>query len=743
MSFEPQRRSPANGRLDFFLAPRSVLLLTDLIQTPPAALITRPGPAELAILYEDPEKHLAYALEQGVAAALLLGAEPISPSLRAQAKAAGLSLLGPDSLGVIVPSLGLHLSPSQTPVLPGRVAFVTQSGALGAAILDWAESQRVGFSAFLSLGSDAEIGFGECIDYLAQHHQTQSILLYVESIADARRFLSAAREAALHKPVIVLKSGREDLQQEAAFDAVFRRCGALRVYRIAELFSLAEVLSRQPRPRGPRLAILSNGNGPARLAADALRSAGGQVASIRDLGGQAEAVEYASALTELSNSPECDGILAILSPLPAASPELSAQGLIEAAKKCRKTLLSSWMGGSLIAAGRDLLNEARIPVFPYPDTAARAFVALAAYSSNLQALYETPIFAGDFPAAAACQSWLRDRRANGVLQLEPEDSARLLSAYGLSMSQDVEAEFSWASFPDPSFGPLLTLRTASPANQGFTAALPPLTSTLAQRMIERLGGTSHLSPAALEQFTILLVRLSRLVSELPILQSLHLQLGFYEEAALVLDAQIHLQSFGLAEEEWPRCVIRPYPSQYVQEIQLRDGSPALLRPIRPEDESLIADFHNGLSERSVYLRYLQFLKLEERILHERLARVCFNDYDRELALVVEQAGKILGVGRLQLNPLRPEAESEAEVAFLVRDSAQGQGIGSALVGHLIAAARNEGIQSLRAELLASNTPMRHLLERNGFNLRLSGDGSTLLGRLSFQVAQAPGSTASR
>lgn len=729
MSSEVQQRRPWNGRLDFYFAPRSLLLLTELKTSLPAALLSGRGPAELAIIYEDPETHLAFALEQGVAAALLLGDEAISASLRAQAKAAGLSLLGPDSLGVIVPSIGLHLSLSKTPVLPGRVAFITQSGALGAAILDWAESQRVGFSAFLSLGSAADIGFGECIDYLAQHHQTQAILLYVESIADARRFLSAAREAALHKPVIVLKSGREDPQQEAAFDAAFRRCGALRVYRIAELFSLAEVLSRQPRPSGSRLSILSNGNGPARLAADALRSAGGQLASIRDLGGKAGAGDYASALAELSKSPECDGILAILSPLPAATPELSAQALVESAKKCRKTLLSSWTGGSLIAAGRDLLNEARIPVFPYPDTAARAFVALAAYSSNLQALYETPIFAGDFPAAAACQSWLRDRRANGVLQLDLEDSVRLLSAYGLSMSRAVEAEFSWACTPDPSFGPLLTLSAVNPVKNGFTAALPPLTSTLAQRMIERLGGIRYLSAAALEQFTLLLVRLSRLVSELPILQSLHLQLGFEHEAALVLDAQIRLQNLALPEEDWPRCVIRPYPSQYVRAIQLRDGSRAQLRPIRPEDESLIIDFHNGLSERSVYLRYLQFLKLEERILHERLARVCFNDYDRELALVVEQAGKILGVGRLQLNPLRPEAESEAEVAFLVGDKTQGQGIGSALVEHLIAAARSEGIQSLSAEVLASNSPMCHLLERNGFQLRLSGDGSTLVGRL--------------
>ena len=152
----------------------------------------------------------------------------------------------------------------------------------------------------------------------------------------------------------------------------------------------------------------------------------------------------------------------------------------------------------------------------------------------------------------------------------------------------------------------------------------------------------------------------------------------------------------------------------------------MMRPIRPQDEARIVDFHNDLSERSVYLRYLQFLKLEERILHERLARVCFNDYSRELALVVEQQGKILGVGRLQRNPLRME---EAEVAFLVRDTAQGQGIGTALVASITSAARLEGLKMLTAELLADNKQMRGLLERAGFRVRLAMDGQTLLASL--------------
>jgi acetyltransferase len=727
MSYETRRR-PINGRLDFFLAPRSILALGDVELRSTKVPVLRQGHAELAVISNDLAQNLSYALEQGVAAALLLGNEAVSETLLAQAEAAHVAILGPDSLGLIVPAAGLHLSLSQTPVLPGRVAFVTQSGALGAAILDWAEAQRVGFSAFLSLGKGSDIGFGECIDYLAQDYQTQSILLYVETIADARRFLSAAREAALHKPVIVLKSGREDAQREAAFDAAFRRCGALRVYRIAELFSLAEVLSRQPRPRGPRLAILSNGNGPARLAADALRSAGGQLASVRDLGGAAGPTDFASALGELAADPGCDGILAVLSPLPAAEPEATAQALLAAAAKCRKTLLTSWMGGALVAGGRELLNEARLPVFPYPDTAARAFVALSVYSSSLQALYETPIFAGEFPDAASCGPWLGALREGGVQTLDAGQLERLFAAYGLDWRPAGKPMFSLQCEADATFGPLLTLGAGEDAQRvygDFTAALPPLTSTLARRMIERLRAHLVLDEAAVESLALLLVRFSRLVSELPILAKAKLRLSV--PAAAICSAEIALQPLALPEAEWPRCVVRPYPSQYVQEIRLRDGATALLRPIRPEDETLIVDFHSDLSERSVYLRYLQFLQLEERILHDRLARVCFNDYDRELALVVEQAGRILGVGRMQRNPLR--SEPEAEVAFLVRDSAQGQGVGGALLRHIVEVARAEAVQELTAELLASNTPMRLLLERAGFAMRLSGDGSTLLARL--------------
>jgi acetyltransferase len=360
-------------------------------------------------------------------------------------------------------------------------------------------------------------------------------------------------------------------------------------------------------------------------------------------------------------------------------------------------------------------------------------VALSVYSSSLQAMYETPIFAGELPGAAECGPWLRALRQGGVERLDAAQLARLFSAYGLDWQPGLSAAFSLRCQADPTFGPLLVLGAGDDAERvygDFTAALPPLTSTLALRMIERLRAHQLLDANGMEGLVLLLVRFSRLVSELPVLGAMRLRLALPEGA--ICHAEVEMQPLSRPESEWPRCVVRPYPSQYVQEIALRDGSTALLRPIRPEDETLIVDFHSDLSERSVYLRYLQFLQLEERILHDRLARVCFNDYDRELALVVVQEGRILGVGRLQQDPLR--AEPEAEVAFLVRDSAQGRGVGGALVQQIVGVAQAEGIQRLTAELLASNSAMRNLLERVGFSLRPSSDGSTLLGRMQLSAA---------
>jgi acetyltransferase len=681
---------------------------------------------------------VAESIEEAIAknkpAVLLTGPGPIPDELLQQARDKGIAILGPDSYGVAAPHEGINRCLSLSPIAPGRVAFVTQSGALGAAILDWAHQHHFGFSKFIALGESPTIRLGECIDYLAEDPHTHSILLYLESIPDAGQFLSAARECALQKPIIVLKPGRGDGKKDSIYDAAFRRCGILRVSRMADLFYMADVLERQPRPKGAKLAILTNANGPALLAADALRQAGGELHSLVDLGGGAKAAQYLSGFEALASDENCHGILLIVTPQPDTEVTQTARVIAAAASKCRKTVLASLIGGKLMAGGEVVLSEARVPTFPYADTAAKVFQRIWQYSRSLNGLYETPMFSAEVEDTTAIRAELE--QSSGALSAAMLN--RLLMAYGIHKSpgqSETSIGFLLESRPDASFGPVLHLEAGGLGGviyEDRVASLPPLTSTLARRALELLQLHRACSAEALQALEELLVRVSRLVSDFAVVREWRLQVQVEADGTIwVNEASATLQPEGLAKELWPRCVIRPYPQQYVKTIALRDGRQATLRPIRPEDELRIVDFHNDLSERSVYLRYLQFLKFEERIEHDRLARVCFNDYARELALVVEQDDRILGVGRLQRNPLRME---EAEVAFLVRDSAQGQGIGSGLVENLIAAARAEGLLRLTAEMHVENRPMRKLLERAGFRSKLAMDGQTVLARLALTEA---------
>jgi acetyltransferase len=217
----------------------------------------------------------------------------LEQEILAVARRSGMRVIGPNCLGIMNPLIGLNATFAAAAAHPGSVAFLSQSGALCTSILDWSLRENVGFSAFVSVGSMLDVGWGDLIDYFADDPNTDSIIMYMESIGDARSFLSAAREVALNKPIIVVKAGRTDAAAKAAashtgslagsdavLDAAFRRCGVLRVDRISDLFYLAEILAKQPRPQGPRLTIVSNAGGPAVMATDALIAAGGQMAQL-------------------------------------------------------------------------------------------------------------------------------------------------------------------------------------------------------------------------------------------------------------------------------------------------------------------------------------------------------------------------------------------------------------------------------------------------------------------------------
>ncbi|MGA7399143.1 MAG: CoA-binding protein, partial [Candidatus Sulfotelmatobacter sp.] len=356
--------------------------------------------------------------ERGVEGAAL------EQQIKEQLKRSTLRLIGPNCLGIMNPTIGLNATFAKDPPQAGNVAFLSQSGALLSAILDWSHREQVGFSAIVSTGSMLDVGWGDLIYYFGDDPHTKSILLYMESVGDARSFLSAAREVALTKPIIVIKAGRSEAASRAAashtgaltgsdevLDAAFRRSGVLRVHNIADLFYMAEVLGRQPRPNGPRLTILTNAGGPAVLATDSLVANGGELAELSpetlqrlneflpahwshnnpiDVLGDADPERYARALEIAAQNPNSDGLLVVLAPQGMTDPLHIAERLKPYAKEYGKPVLASWMGGNSIAEGEAALNSAGIPTFPFPDTAARAFTYMWRYTYNLRGLYETP-----------------------------------------------------------------------------------------------------------------------------------------------------------------------------------------------------------------------------------------------------------------------------------------------------------------------------------------------------------------
>ena len=398
------------------------------------------------------------------------GPEGVELERQILVNAAGkMRIIGPNCLGVMVPHAGFNATFAATIARPGNVAFLSQSGALCTAILDWSFGKNVGFSAFASLGSMLDVDWGDLITWLGNDPHTQSIVMYMETIGDARAFLSAAREVALTKPIVVIKVGRTEQASKAAashtgsltgndevLDAAFERAGVLRVNTIADLFDMAEALSKQPLPKGPRLAIVTNAGGPAALSTDRLVMDGGKIAELSpealaefnailppfwshgnpvDILGDADAQKYAKSVEIVAKETINDGALVILTPQAMTEATATAERLKALARTDRKPIFASWMGGPGVKEAEDILNEAGIPTFPYPDTAARVFCSMWHYSDHLRALYETPTLAADFEVTAetraSVQKTVETVRQSGRTILTEVEGKEILGAYGI------------------------------------------------------------------------------------------------------------------------------------------------------------------------------------------------------------------------------------------------------------------------------------------------------------------------
>ena len=767
-----------------------------------------------------------------------------------EARKGNMPIIGPNCLGVMRPYFGLNATFATTLANPGNVGFISQSGALCTAVLDWSFAENVGFSAFISIGSMLDVDWGDLIYYLSDDPRTKSIVLYMESVGDARSFISAAREVASTKPIIIIKAGQTEAAAKAAsshtgaltgsdevLNAAFRRCGILRVNSIAELFYMAEVLGKQPPSKGSNLTILTNAGGPGVLATDALINGGGKLTQMSDktmkafneflpphwsrnnpvdILGDADPNRYAKSLEIAAKDPNSDGLLVILTPQAMTEPTQTAEQLKPYAKSLGKPVLASWMGGVDVQAGTLILNQADIPTFPYPDTAARVFNYMWKYSYNLRGLYETPILPPQFDEMLQdrkkeASKIIKNVQKTGRTLFTEWESKKILSIYGIptvkteiaqsaeeaakiakkigypvvlklnsefithktdvggvklnlyskdevisafnSIKKSVNAkhfqgvavqpmvtakgyEIIIGSTDDFQFGPILLFGSGGQLVEVFkdrSLALPPLNTTLARRMMEQtkiykafkgVRGEKPVDLIALEQ---LMVNFSFLVVEQHWIKEIDINpLLVSSENIIALDARIILHDLKMSEEQLPQAAIRPYPTQYIFDSKLRDGSKITIRPIRPEDEPDLVRFHEQLSDLTVYYRYMHQITLTQRIAHERLARICFIDYDREMALVVEKKNpkskqskirsgekEIIAVGRLS----KIHGTNDAEFAIVISDKYQRQGLGTELMKKLIDIGKLEKIDRIVAELLPDNAGMTRVMDKVGFRFR--------------------------
>lgn len=384
-------------------------------------------------------------------------------------------LLGPNCLGLMRPELGLNATFARGAALPGALGLVAQSGAVCTAMLDWARPNKVGFSSVVSLGGSTDLDFGEIVDYLIADPKTEHILLYIEGVKSARRFVSALRAAARVKPVIVMKVGRHPAGSRAAvshtgaivglddvFDAVVKRAGVVRVNTIGQMVAAAQALAAHVRPQGDRLAVVTNGGGPGVMAADRAADLGIPLAQFApstihalrpalppswshgnplDLIGDADAARYRAAVAGCLADDNVDGVLAVLSPQAMTEPEGAARAVIDAARGSSKPVLACWMGEEQTAAARRLLVEARIPVFRTPDPAVEMFGHLSAFYRNQRALLQTPgpLAAQGAPDLATARAIVDAALAEGRGTLSEMESKALLAAFGVPIARTAVA----------------------------------------------------------------------------------------------------------------------------------------------------------------------------------------------------------------------------------------------------------------------------------------------------------------
>jgi acetyltransferase len=734
--------------------------LDELPATPDMAVVCAPAGEVPAVVRA--------CAESGIAAVAVLSAGFSGPGsererrLGSEAAAAGVRVLGPNSVGFMVPDLGLNASLAGPLPPSGRVALVSQSGALTGSIVEWARRKRVGLSCVLSLGDMVDVDLGDAIDFLAEDAGTRAIVLLVESVTNARKFMSAARAFARRKPIVAYRpawaealhgSAREDAVagSDAVHRAAFERAGIVRVDRIEEVLGTAELLARERLPRGPRLALVASGCEPLggvqallRAHAEPAPLSAETFAEVDSLLGErprrqpievpsdAPAELYAAVAELVLRDGSVDALLVVLTPRLTTDAGALADALAGARRVAHKPLIVVWMGGPGAGEGLARLAAAGVVARAFPEHAVGQFAHLVRDASIRELLYETPraipfAFALDRPRAD--ELLIAAYRREGEL-LSPDSAAALLEAYGIPTAEAGRAEaggleLALSSRKDRTFGAVIVvgaggLAWALTADQALELA--PLNERLASRMLRSLrvwpllrGERGH-EAADVERLLELLIRFSYLVAdhaEIASIDANPLLAGARGAVAVGSRVVLDPELVETPPARFSHLSIRPYPEEYTTTAELPDGRTVTLRPIKPEDEPLWHEMIAACSEDSMRLRFRALLKAST---HELATRFCFIDYDREIAIVaeLEQDGRrrLAGIGGLIADP----DHRRAEFAILIADAWQQVGLSDPLTDYCLAIAHGWGVEEVFAETTPGNPRMLALMKRHGFEV---------------------------
>ena len=752
-----------------------------------------------------------------------------------------IRIIGPNCLGLMNTHAGINATFAKSMAIKGNIAFISQSGALCTAILDYSLKENIGFSSFISIGSMIDVDFGDLISYLSNDKNTKSILLYVENIGNARSFLSAAREAAISKPIILIKSGRTFESKKAAeshtgalagsddvLDTALKRVGVLRVDTISELFEMADILAKLPILKGNNLAIVTNAGGPGVIAVDALIKNGGELAPLSkqtflklnlvlpsawshnnpiDILGDATEKRYVDAIDILLKDKNVDGVLAILTPQYMTDATKIALKLRKFSKS-KIPVFASFIGADSVKKGINILSKSKMATFIYPDTACKIFSKMFQYSKNLKSLYETPkkiefINKNDFykKNIEIKKIFSRARKAGRYL-LDEDESKKVLQLFDIpivptfiaknkkkaiehakkigypvvlkiyskdishksdfggvvlninsdsevqeafdkilfstikahskkaflgvcvqKMIKDKGFELILGSLKDNEFGPVILFGTGGELVEVYNdkaLALHPLNSNLANKLMQNtkiykaLLGYRSRKKIDIKLLEEIIVKFSNLITSYNEIKEFDINpLFVFENKIVALDARIVLHQ---KNEKIIDAAIRGYPIEYVKEVNLKNDLKTIFRPILPQDESLLKEFYSDISSKSLKETYLKVLHYDELTAHERLFRICFTDYDREIVLVVEdkKTNKIIGIARLT----KLLSSKNAKFAILIKDKYHKMGIGSKLLKNLIEISKNEKIEFLISKMFKSNIAMQKICKKLNFKFKM-------------------------